>query len=320
MNQKNLIISALGCLALLFACDKAEETPSDFWENHEAFQMEYDIPSGISPSDLFLPVGENRGEVDLEEASGLVISLANPSHLWTHEDKSNDNSIFLIDQVNGEIVAEYKINGTRNRDWEDIEIGSGPEEGINYIYIGEIGDNDRVYTSYSIYRFEEPIFEESHRGKVLIISPEVDEIRFNYAEREKHDAETLLLDPYTKDLFLVTKRSFFSTVYVLPYPQSTTERMEAIKVMEFPFTRAVGGNISLDGREMLIKTYDHIMHWKREPNESMVDMLSKIPSLAPYNPREPQGEAICFDQAKGYYTLSERSNSIEPVLYHYARK
>lgn len=307
--------------AFFMACssdDLTNDQQENFWENHEPFELDYSIPFGIESTNLFSEEVDARGESDLIEASGIVASVYNPGYLWAHEDKGNTNEIFLLDMQTGETVASYELEGIFNRDWEDIEIGPGPVEGITYIYLGETGDNDRVYNGYEIYRFEEPVFEESHRGQKNPVSSEIETLKFRYPNMLKHDVETLLLDPWTKDLFLVTKRSFFSIIYVLPYPQNTQSTATAIKVGEFPFTRAVGGNISFDGREMLVKTYDHVMFWQREANENMVDMFMKTPKLAPYNP-EPQGEAICFDQNANYYTLSEFSNSIVPVLYFYQR-
>jgi hypothetical protein len=314
-------ISILFALLSASSCETVErpEPEVDFWETHEPFELDYSVPTGLVRSNRFATQAEARGESDLIEASGIVISLNNPGYLWTHEDKSNTNEVFLLDRTTGERVASYELSGLFNRDWEDIEIGPGPEEGVNYIYLGDVGDNDRVYQNYRIHRFKEPVFEESHRDAKNTYNGTIETITFTYPNRARHDVETLLLDPWTKDIFLVTKRDFFSIIYVLPYPQSTTEPMVAVKVGEFPFTRAVGGNISLDGTEMLIKTYDFIMHWQRSEDENMVDLFMKVPELAPYNPSEPQGEAICFDENKGYFTLSEFSNSIVPVLYYYPR-
>ncbi|MCH7410225.1 hypothetical protein MM239_12525 [Belliella sp. DSM 111904] len=308
-------------LLSLFSCDQASDSPDtiqDFWESHIPFELEYSTSLGLVRSNRFPETAEARGESDLIEASGIVISIENEGFLWTHEDKGNQNEIYLLNIQTGETAAIFKLDGVFNRDWEDIEIGPGPEEGANYIYLGEVGDNDRVYRDYKIYRFKEPTFV-SGTSEYTISSDEIETITFQYPGNTKHDVETLLLDPWTKDLFLVTKRDFHSIIYVLPYPQNTNEQIEAVKVGEFPFTRAVGGNISLDGNEMLIKTYDFILHWTRTGNENMVDMFTKTPQLAPYNPTEPQGEAICFDAEKSYYTLSEFSNAIVPILYFYQR-
>jgi hypothetical protein len=312
----------LFCLLLipvLVACQDDDQVPNQeqTWENHVPFELDYSVPFGLNGTDIFASQAVARGESDLIEASGIVVSIANPGHIWSHQDKSNTNEIFLLDVETGETVASYELVGVFNRDWEDIEIGPGPVDGVNYIYVAETGDNDRVYNGYKIYRFEEPVFVESHRNQRNPITTEIASIDFRYPNNLKHDTETLLLDPWTKDLFLVTKRDFFSIIYVLPYPQNTEQTMRPIRVGEFSFTRAVGGNISLDGKEMLIKTYDHIMYWERNAQENMVDMFMKTPKLAPYNPTEPQGEAICFDDNGGYYTLSEFANSIVPVLYYY---
>jgi hypothetical protein len=313
-----IVFTLFSCLS----CSESDGTEPQIsiWETHEAFELEYSAPFGLAQSDKFQSTADHKGTSDLIEASGIVASISNPGYLWSHQDKNNTNEIFLIDASTGETVASYSLELIFNRDWEDIEIGPGPIEGINYLYVGEVGDNDRVYRDYKIYRFEEPKLQDIHLGNKNQIANElIETITFTYPDRLKHDVETLLLDPWTKDLFLVTKRDFFSIIYVLPYPQSTQENIRPIRVGEFPFTRAVGGNISRDGKEMLIKTYDFILHWERNTDETMVDMFKSIPQRAPYNPTEPQGEAICFDESKGYYTLSEFSNAIVPVLYHYPR-
>ena len=41
-------------------------------------------------------------------------------------------------------------------DFEDITIGAGPEEGVDYIYVGDIGNNNYDRTILYIYRFPEP--------------------------------------------------------------------------------------------------------------------------------------------------------------------
>ena len=321
MNIRHILSFSL--IFTLFACNQTDEGPDlrkEFWENHVPFELDYSVPLGLDRNDRFTEGAESRGTSDLIEASGIVVSINNPGYLWTHEDKNNTNEIFLLDKQTAETVASFELEGIFNRDWEDIEIGPGPEAGATYIYLGEVGDNDRVYRDYKIYRFKEPMFDPQQRGqKITIPNTAIEVITFSYPDRLRHDVETLLLDPWTQDLFLVTKRDFFSIIYVLPYPQTTEEPMIATKVGEFSFTRAVGGNISLDGKEMLIKTYDFILHWERDVNEDMVDMFMKIPTLAPYNPTEPQGEAICFDQNKNYFTLSEFSNAIVPELYFYER-
>ncbi|WP_373522165.1 hypothetical protein [Aquiflexum sp.] len=303
-------------LVILCACNNAED-PIGFWENHRPFTTDYTIAE-MERIDFFSPEAESRGESTLRESSGLAYSRKNPGYLWSHQDKNNDNRIFLLDVNSGETVAAYRIKGTRNRDWEDIEIAPGPIDGIDYLYVGEVGDNDQVYGNYSIYRFEEPKFEEAHRGQIIDLEIPFDEIKFQFPNKN-HDTEALMVDPKTKDIYLATKRDFWSILFVLPYPQNVNEETTAIHAGTFSFRVATAGTVSRDGNEVLIKNYDRIFYWKRNESESFIDMIQRVPALAPYNPAEAQGEAICFDHQGGYFTLSEFSNSIVPELFYYKR-
>src|SRR5690349_18345822 len=94
----------------------------------------------------------------LMEPSGIASSTVNPGMLWTHNDSGNKPEVYLIDQKLN-IKLTCKLKGVINRDWEDIAVGPGPEEGKTYVYVGEIGDNFGMYPFKYIYRFEEPVLE-----------------------------------------------------------------------------------------------------------------------------------------------------------------
>ena len=63
--------------------------------------------------------------------------------------------MFLLD-INGADSGRYNLGGITNIDWEDLALGVGPNDDINYLYVGDIGDNRAVRSSYSIHRFPEP--------------------------------------------------------------------------------------------------------------------------------------------------------------------
>jgi hypothetical protein len=294
-----------------------KEIPENDLKKRTPFKTTYKI-SELLYTDSFEAQPESKGKVLIEEASGLAESKRNPGHLWTIQDKGNSNILYLIDAGNGDLVAEYKILGTTNRDWESIEISGGPEAGKSYLYIGDTGDNDMVYEDYTIYRFEEPKFEENHRNQLIEIETQVDKVVFDFAKKS-HDVETLLVDPFTNDIFLVTKRDLYSLLYTLPFPQSTAKKTSAVLSGTFSFRFATAGCVSEDGNEVMIKTYDRIFYWKRSSGQSFQDLLGTVPSLAPYE-REAQGEAVCFSSSGGYYTLSEVADGIIPDLNFYRRK
>jgi hypothetical protein len=244
--------------------------------------------------------GMALGKVDkrLEEASGLTASIANPGMLWTLNDNGNPAEVFLIDQHAG-IRMVCKLANVRNRDWEDIAIGAGPEEGKNYVYVADIGDNDALYEVKIIYRFAEPVLSQE---KEVIIT-EYDTLALRMPDG-KRDAETLLIDPLTHDLFIVSKRENNVGLYRSHYPfahdTTTLEKVSALHL-----TAIVAGSISADGQEVLLKNYSKVFYWKKSNNESLPDLLVKQPIELDYE-REPQGEAIAWSlDGSEFYTLSE---------------
>ncbi len=264
------------------------------------------------------------GHKAIDEASGIVASKKNPHALWVHNDSGAEPQLFLIDTL-GKHLATFHLQGAANRDWEDIAIGPGPKEGESYIYIGEIGDNQAVHDSYKIYRIPEP---QINLGDVPVVDTlyQADVIEYEYPDG-KRDAETLLLDPVSKDLYVVSKRDEFEHIYRVAYPQNTTEKVTLEKTGELPIQiggvldQIVGGDISADGNEVLLKSYVRVLYWKKEnPTISLTDLLQQEPAVLPYTV-EPQGEAIGFAaDSGGYFTLSEAQGGAEPHLYFYKRK
>jgi hypothetical protein len=289
-------------------------------------------------------VGEIQGVVDgdLKEASGISESVANPGLLWVHNDGGDKSRIFLIDkEANRKGVV--KLDKITHRDWEDMAVGPGPQDGKNYIYIGDIGDNDAKHKYKYIYRIEEPVMDLRLSADTTIT--EVDCIKFQLPDGSR-DSEAIMVDPLTKDLYIISKREQKVNLYRLPFPQSTTQTMTAELVspkLEFNqyeaksvskdgnetlingyhsayYNQIVGCDISHDGQELLIKSYSSVYYWKREGTETVSDILKRTPTLLPYVP-EPQGEAITFDlEGKGYYTLSEERGKFPQRLFFYRRK
>lgn len=294
----------------------SEELYGYDWENHVPFETEYNTFS-IPFTDDFELLPIEKGEVAMSEASGIAWSMKNPGMIWAHNDSGHANALFLIDSTTGEIMARYIIGGTRNLDWEDMELSYGPNADDYYIYIADTGDNDERRPEYSIYRFSEPVYDELHYGRSITLDNlDVDQIRFRYPDGS-HDTEGMLVDPFTKDIYLVTKRDVVSMLFVLPYPQPVDELYTIFKAGYFSFRQASAATSSISGKRVLIKNRQEIFYWTRKEGESMIEMLERAPVKAPYA-GEPQGEAICFDPNYNYFTLSEELNSFtRPPLFKY---
>lgn len=248
------------------------------------------------------------------EASGVCDSRSMPGNVWVQEDGDNPNRIYLFSyqgQYKGAVQMPFP-----NRDWEDLSIGPGPEDGKNYIYLADIGDNLAVYNNtYFIYRFVEP------QSLGLNVSA-YDRISFQYPDGSR-DAECILLDPATKDIYIVSKREFNVRLYRLPYPQSVTEIQTAQFIQNLPYQIITSGGISPDGKEIVIRNYEVLYYWYRKDGESIPQTLSRTrDKLLPYV-RESQGEGFCFDKdGKGYFTNSETPDgqTTPSYLYYFAKK
>lgn len=274
------------------------------------------IFTGCTTENTFFHLSEARGTLDnqeINEASGLTTSVVNEGMLWTHNDSGDKARIFLIDEY-GKSKAEYSLVGINNRDWEDIASGPGPEDDQHYLYIGEIGDNLAQYNDKYIYRLKEPKWGTD--GPTIT---EFDTISFKFPDGTR-DAETLMVDPLTKDLYILSKREENIRIYRASYPQSTTGIITLEKLGTIPYFNTVSADITSDGKEILLKTYDNIYYWPRKDGNSITQTLISEPVVIPYNP-EPQGEAIAWKKdGSGFFTLSEESRNTKPVLYFYKKK
>jgi len=252
----------------------------------------------------------------IREASGIVASRKNENVLWTHNDSGDIHRIYAID-TQGRHLGIYKIEGARNIDWEDMAVGPGPVDGQQYIYIGDIGDNSKSRNLKSIYRVPEPIVHASQSPIDTTITG-AEKITFQYPDGN-HNAETLMIDPLTKDIYVVSK-STSTRVYMAPFPQSTTENITLVHVATIPqMILVVGGDISVKGSEILIKIPNKLYYWYRNPEQSLSQVFENEPITVPYKV-EPQGEAVCWaSDGMGYYTISEEFGNKPAHLYYYPR-
>lgn len=247
----------------------------------------------------------------LEEVSGLVVSSQYPNRLYVHTDSGGEAAVVALDTLGNEL-GKIALAGLSNRDWEDLAIGPGPN-GTHYIYLADIGDNDAKYPEVYLYRFLEPAgFQE-------IVSQDIQAAKLNY-QGGPRDAETFLVDPISGELFIISKREQKNALYRVPADAFEKGKALLEKSQEFSFTSAVGGDISKDGRQILIKNYLEVFYWTRLPNQSISEALQSLPLRLPYRP-EPQGEAIGFNfKGNAYFTISEKRNGIVPTLYRYPKK
>jgi hypothetical protein len=259
----------------------------------------------------------NKGfieNVDITEASGLGASRNNKGLFWTHNDSKDANRLFLFDE-NGKDKGTFFIDKATNRDWEDLDmvtINNTP-----YIYIADTGDNDEKHNKKYIYRIKEPEIASSAKHIVDTLRG-TEMILINYPDKNRN-AEAMFVDQKTYDIYIVSKFEDSVQVYMVPYPQSTTQPNMAKAVLKLPISYVTAGTISPDNQEILIKNLDNIFYWKRKKDETIAAALKRPATILPYI-KEPQGEAIAFAaDGSGYFTVSEIKKKVLPHLYFYKR-
>ncbi len=248
----------------------------------------------------------------LTEASGIAASGRNPGVLWTHNDGSAGR-IWAV-STNGARLATYDVNNVD--DLEDIAVGPGPTPGLSYLYIGDIGGNlgtNVIRPEVKIIRIPEPAVDLAWASDPR--SPNFngrDNFTLVYPDGS-FDSETLLVDPLTSDVWVVTKESGVARFYranLNAVPDDGTVLMEF--VTSVPFHQASSGDISADGTQIVLRRENAAALWLRCDGEPLNDALSRasqnIPVIGP--PTEPNGEGLGFlRDGTGYVTISEGSNA-----------
>jgi len=260
--------------------------------------------------------GEQVGTVEtaaLNEASGLAASRKNPGVLWAHNDSGDSPRVFAL-STQGTHLGAYTLAGAGATDWEDMALGPGPQPGADYLYLGDIGDNNGLRGSIVVYRVPEPAVDAG-QSPVAIDLAGVESITLQYPDGAR-DAEVLLVDPLNADLYVISKRETPSKVYRAAFPQSTSQTVTMALKGTLTWGWAVGGDVSPSGYEVLVKGYTSARLYQRPFGTTLWDALAGDGHAVPYT-AEPQGEAIAFDgEGRGYLTLSE---GVSQPIYYYAR-
>ena len=302
----------------------------DYWSSHVRLEP---LEPRLMLDGTFLD-GQSVGDVSrvpINEASGLAASQLNADVLWTHNDSGDSNRIFAIG-TQGQFLGSFKLSGAGAIDWEDLAIGPGPQPGASYVYVGDIGNNSAhtggPRATIAVYRVFEPLVDVAGGDQSTTLTG-VDTLTLDYPNNEAHDAETLLVDPLSGDLYIVTKRDTKNRIYRAAAPGTGDQALTLEFMGEtswgtgvFGSGGAVGGDVSPTGLEILLKSYTNVYVYDRifgtELWEALVEPAPFINS--PYT-SEPQGEAIAFDaEGVDYYTLSESSGSPSQPLLFYDRQ
>jgi hypothetical protein len=254
----------------------------------------------------------------LTQLSGLVASRAHPGVLYAHADTSASAIIYGMTTA-GASLGTFTLSGVTVTDWEDIAVGPGPSAGT-FVYVGDIGDNaartggGKTRTEIQVYRVPEPEVDVGASVGAQTLS-NWQRLRFTYPDGA-HDAETLMVDPISGDMLIVTKETNgASKVFRAAgsVPADTPTALELVTTLSLGGSGGQGalataGDISPGGDSIILRTYTAIWLWCR--GSTWASTFSASPSELP-SASEQQSEGLSFSaDGKAWYSAGETSTAI----------
>ncbi len=203
---------------------------------------------------------------DIFESSGLV---DRGEVVYTINDSGDDAVVYGVDPSSGRTVSRTTYADSVE-DVEAIAPGAG-----GTLWVGDTGDNRHRRDDIAVYRVRPA--EGDQTGE-----------RYDLAYPDgPHDAETLLVEPRTQRLFVVSKSVFGGTVYAAPSSLTPhdTPGGEPNRLRAYARVRGLvtDGAFLPDGRHVVLRTYGEAMVYTF-PAFGLVGTVRL--------PAQPQGEGI----------------------------
>lgn len=244
-----------------------------------SFAMGFASP-GAAASPVPGAVAFSFTDPDITESSGLVV--LRDGLVVTVNDSGDSSRIFTVDPATGDTVGVTRWQGEPTDDEALAPAGDGE------VWVGDIGDNPGTRSSVRVTRVP------AGRGERTVRAPSYELV---YPDGPR-DAETLLADPATGRLYIVSKE-FFGRVYAAPArldpdrPNRLTEIGRAIGI-------ATDGAFWPDGRHLVVRNYRQaaIYTW---PDLRRVDSVDL--------PEQKQGEGIAIARDGTVLVSSEGTNA-----------
>ena len=279
-------------------------------------------------------IGNRSNGADWEENSDMAMArlAANSGHIWFVSDAGASGNRIMAQRISdaadrGTWVLEQALDAA-----PDFEaLASATLNGQAYLYIADIGDNSDNRATINIYRCKEPTITGSD-DTLLDVNTEKIVCAYPGGNPPTHnDAETLLVDPDTGDMYIISKRDAAAGCYRLLHADSYTGT-QTLTFMGAIWTPAsitanatgsnsgyyTGGAINDNGDLIALRNYTHIYMFRRKPRQPIYHALLatgvSVPAfnqpiwrvtMATPHCDEPHGEGVCFDSSDNIYTCSE---------------
>jgi hypothetical protein len=245
---------------------------------------------------------------EITESSGITASRCSENVYWTHNDSGGDAFLFAVNEK-GKKLGTWKVTDAKNTDWEDIAAFKD-EKGKCFLYVGEIGNNNRTRSEMTIYKVAEPKVSDSDKDSSIkkpSKTESAEAIKFSYPDGN-YDSETLMIHPKTGDIYVLTK-SLVGASEVFKIGKKT-EKIADFSVPALPNGFLTGGEVSPDGKRVILCDYFNAYEIVLPKEAKNFDEIWKEKPLVIELGERKQGEAICYTaDGKGIIATSEKKNS-----------
>ena len=306
-----LVIAAFGCGDTSSSAQKGKDKDKDKSEKGK----DKDRGSGSAPASEAYQAAKVVGKIgtdELEEASGLAASGCQPDVLWTQNDAGDGPFIYAIG-TDGRHLGTYKVNNAENIDWEDIAAFKDAS-GKCFLFIGDIGNNKEDRSELTVYGVAEPQISNggiaSNTRQPLETVP-AESFTFKYPDQPSN-AETIMVHPQTRDLYVVTKREKGPAgVYkIKPAFGSSTvaEKVGELTLPAIPVGLMTGGSISPDGTRVVLCDYENGYELVLPSGGNFDSIWTQQLTIVDLGKRK-QGEAVTYSaDGNAIFATSEGKN------------
>lgn len=194
------------------------------------------------------------------------------------------------------------VGGAEVVDWEDISVGSGPDG--DSLYIADIGDNERVRESVTIYRVDEP-----QTGTSAVIA----EASVLTYPGPAHDAEALVVEPGSGDVYIITKEyTRRARVFAARAPLGPTTTLELVATLDLagPLAVVTGAGVSSNGDRVILSTYADGFELSLPKGAAFDEIWDQRPERVDLGPHT-QNEAVTYTRSGDIVSASE--GALSPI-------